>query len=49
MGKLLVLSVSDHEEHIFNRIMAAIIDEPEFDHITMLYGNIMRALFQFFS
>ena len=28
MGKLLVLSVSDCEEHIFNRIMAAIIDEP---------------------
>ena len=31
MGKLLVLSVSDCEEHIFNRIMAAIIDEPELD------------------
>lgn len=34
-GKLLVLSVSDCEEHIFNRIMAAIIDEPELDHITL--------------
>ena len=34
-GKLLVLSVSNCEEHIFNRIMAAIIDEPELDHITL--------------
>ena len=39
MGKLLVLSVSDHEEHIFNRIMAAIIDEPEFDHITLPFSD----------
>ena len=35
MGKLLVLSVSDCEEHIFNRIMAAIIDEPELDRIAL--------------
>lgn len=35
MGKLLVLSLSDCEEHIFNRIMAAIIDEPALDHITL--------------
>ena len=34
-GKLLVLSVSDCEEHIFNRIMAAIIDEPALDHIAL--------------
>ena len=33
MGKLLVLSLSDCEEHIFNRVMAAIADEPDFDHI----------------
>ena len=35
MGKLLVLSLSDCEEHIFNRIMAAIIDEPALDHIAL--------------
>ena len=33
MGKLLIVSISDHEEHIFNRVMAAIADEPDFDHI----------------
>ena len=35
MGKLLVLSLSDCEEHIFNRVMAAIIDEPELDRIAL--------------
>ena len=35
MGKLLVLSLSDCEEHIFNRVMAAIIDEPALDHIAL--------------
>ena len=34
MGKLLIVSISDHEEHIFNRVMAAIADEPDFDHIS---------------
>ena len=34
MGKILVLSVSDQEEHIFNQIMKVIANEPEFDHIT---------------
>jgi len=29
MGKLLIVSISDHEEHIFNRVMAAIADEPD--------------------
>ena len=35
MGKLLIVSISDHEEHIFNRVMAAIIDEPELDRIAL--------------
>ncbi len=43
MGKLLVLSVSDCEEHIFNRIMAAIIDEPELDR-TSVISQIRRKL-----
>lgn len=30
MGKLLILSVPDHEEHIINKIMELIADEPEF-------------------
>ena len=29
MGKLLILSVTDHEEHILNKIMELIADEPE--------------------
>ena len=33
MGKLLIVSISDHEKHIFHRVMAAIADEPDFDHI----------------
>ena len=36
MGKLLIVSISDHEEHIFNRVMAAIADEPDFDHIVYI-------------
>ena len=30
MGKLLILSIPDHEEHIINKIMELIADEPEF-------------------
>ena len=30
MGKLVILSVTDHEEHIINKIMELIADEPEF-------------------
>ena len=33
MGKLLILSVPDHEEHIINKIMELIADEPEFIHL----------------
>ena len=33
MGKLLILSVTDHEEHILNKIMERIADEPEFIHL----------------
>ena len=33
MGKLLILSVTDHEEHILNKIMELIADEPEFIHL----------------
>lgn len=29
MGKFLILSVADHEEHILNKIMEALADEPE--------------------
>ena len=39
MGKLLVLSLSDCEEHIFNRVMAAIIDEPELDRIALTISD----------
>lgn len=31
MGKLLIVSISDHEEHILNKIMEIIADEPELD------------------
>ena len=30
MGKFLILSVADHEEHILNKIMEVIADEPKF-------------------
>ena len=33
MGKFLILSVADHEEHILNKIIEAIANEPGFDHI----------------
>ena len=33
MGKLLILSIPDHEEHIINKIMQLIADEPEFIHL----------------
>ena len=33
MGKIFVLSVTDHEEYILSRIMEIIAAEPEFDHI----------------
>lgn len=33
MGKLLILSVPDHEEHILDKIMELIADEPEFIHL----------------
>lgn len=29
MGKILILSVTDHEEHILNKIMETIANEPE--------------------
>ena len=35
MGKFLILSVADHEEHILNKIMEALADEPELDHIAL--------------
>ena len=44
MGKLLVLSLSDCEEHIFNRIMAAIIDEPALDHIALPLSDAILSL-----
>ena len=36
MGKIFVLSVTDHEEYILSRIMEIIAAEPEFDHIVIL-------------
>ena len=33
MGKLLILSVTDHEEHILKKIIKAIADDPELDRI----------------
>ena len=33
MGKLLVMSLTDHEEYILSRIMEIIAVEPGFDHI----------------
>ena len=33
MGKFLILSVADHEEHILNKIIETIANEPELDHI----------------
>ena len=33
MGKLLILSIPDHEEHIINKTMELIADEPEFIHL----------------
>ena len=32
MGKIFVLSVTDHEEYILSRIMEVIAAEPGFDH-----------------
>ena len=39
MGKFLILSVADHEEHILNKIMEALADEPELDHIALPPSN----------
>lgn len=33
MGKIFVLSVTDHEEYILGKIMEIIAAEPGFDHI----------------
>lgn len=33
IAKLLILSITDHEEHILNKIMEAIAEEPEFIHL----------------
>ena len=35
MGKILILSVTDHEEHILNKIMETIANEPKLNHIEM--------------
>ena len=36
MGKFLILSVADHEEHILNKIIEAIANEPELDCFAVL-------------
>ncbi len=35
MGKLLILSVTDHKEHILKKIINAIANEPELDRIAL--------------
>ena len=37
MGKIFVLSVTDHEEYILSRIMEVIAAEPGFDHIVSFH------------
>lgn len=37
MGKLLILSIPDHEEHIINKIMELIADEPELSDCVKLF------------
>ena len=39
MGKFLILSVADHEEHILNKIIETIANEPELDHIALSPSN----------
>ena len=36
MGKILILSVTDHEEHILNKIMETIANEPKLKSILRL-------------
>ena len=38
MGKIFVLSVTDHEEYILSRIMEIIAAEPGFDHIVIQFA-----------
>lgn len=40
MGKLLILSLSDCEEHIFNLIMEVVANNPELDHIALPLSDI---------
>ena len=45
MGKIFVLSVTDHEEYILSRIMEIIAAEPGFDHIVSSHPcNTLEAL-----
>ena len=37
MGKLVILSITDCEEHIINKIMELIADEPEFIHLSLIH------------
>ena len=46
MGKIFVLSVTDHEEYILSRIMEIIAAEPGFDHIVSFHPCNIR--FHFF-
>lgn len=43
MGKFLILSVADHEEHILNKIIETIANEPELDHIALPPSNTSLA------
>lgn len=44
MGKFLILSVADHEEHILNKIIETIANEPELDHIALPPSNTSLSL-----
>ena len=45
MGKILILSVTDHEEHILNKIMETIANEPELNHIAPATKNIYKCAY----
>ena len=42
MGKIFVLSVTDHEEYVLSRIMEIIAAESGFDHIVPSNHNCQR-------
>ena len=49
MGKFLILSVADHEEHILNKIIETIANEPELDHKGGYIRTILGSGYKFSS